>query len=578
MINKRLIKTSPTSMKFVRYTVLYQWIGLIFNMIALFTFAHILQCAYIGEITTPYLIKSLVTIIIAIIIRSLSSVKATKASYYASRTIKNDLRQKIYHKLLALGLNYNKVVSTSKVIQVSTEGVEQIEIYFARYLPQFFYSMLAPLTLFIVLGTMNIKVALILLICVPLIPMSIIAVNKFAKRLFKKYWSSYTALGDHFLDNLSGLTTLKVYGADEAYHKQMNKDAEHFRKITMKVLTMQLNSITLMDLIAYGGAALGIGFSLFAFYNGELTLCQCIFFILVTSEFFIPMRLLGSYFHVAMNGVSAAQSIFEIIDSNCVTEIIRDEKFTPGKIEINNLIFAYDDSRQILKDISLSTNETGLFSFVGKSGCGKSTIVSLLMGFQTDYLGEITIGGVSLNNISEQSLNMCIVKHQNYLFRGTIRDNLCIANKDATDEMLLLALKQVCLIEEIKSKGGLDYILLENGSNLSGGQRQRLALARALIRDASIYIFDEATSNIDIESETIFNNVMLNLAKHKLVLLISHRLANVIPSDKIFVLEKGVLVETGTHKELLANHGVYHKLFMAQAKLEEIYKGGQGNE
>ncbi len=567
MINKRLIQTAPESMGYVKKAVIAQWLGLIFNLMALGSFASIIHGAYVGEGS----VQIYVILVIAIVMRCICILMANNAAYNASKSVKKSLRKSIYDKLIALGLGYNEVISTSKVMQISTEGVEQIEMYFGRYLPQFFYSMLAPLTLFIVLASMNLTVAVILLVCVPLIPISIIAVNKFAKKLFHKYWGAYTDLGDHFLDNLQGITTLKVYGADEAFHKQMNIDAEHFRKITMKVLTMQLNSITLMDLIAYGGAALGIAFSLAAFYLGELNLGQTIFFILVTSEFFIPMRLLGSFFHVAMNGVAAAQSIFELLDmpdaqvSNKVTD------FKKGKIEFVNVDFAYNKNKLILNEITFSTESKGLFSFVGKSGCGKSTIVSLLMGFKLGFSGEIKIGGVSINSIRDLNKHLCIVKHQSYLFRGTIKENLQLANPSASDKDMLFALKQVELLGEIEAKGGLDFILQENGSNLSGGQRQRLALARALVRKADIYIFDEATSNIDVESENVFNGVVKQLAKTKIVILISHRLANVVDSDKIFVVAEGRLVEAGTHKELMENGRVYADLFSTQAELEDIY-------
>ncbi|OON90483.1 MAG: hypothetical protein ATN33_02855 [Epulopiscium sp. Nele67-Bin001] len=575
MINKRLVRTSPHSMKHVRTTVICQWIGLIFNLLALSAFAAVIQAAYVGNLTNLVIIQNALLIAVAILIRMATTLKANKAAYNASKTIKNDLRQMIYDKLINLGISYNQTISTSRVMQVSTEGVEQIEIYFGRYLPQFFYSMLAPLTLFIVIATINLKIALILLICVPLIPISIIAVNKFAKTLFKKYWGAYTNLGDRFLDNLQGLTTLKVYGTDGLYHKQMNNEAEHFRKITMKVLTMQLNSITIMDLVAYGGAALGIIFSLMAFYAGDLSLGQTIFIILVTSEFFIPMRLLGSYFHVAMNGVSAAQSIFEILDTNKTAENIKEGKFKTGPVQLKRVFFSYNDSKDIIKGISFKTATTGLYSIVGKSGCGKSTIASLLMGLQTGFGGEIQIGGVNLESIKDLNKHMCIVKHQSYLFRGTIRQNLKMANKRATDEQMLNALRHVQLLGEIEAKGGLDFVLQENGNNLSGGQRQRLALARALVRDAAIYIFDEATSNIDIESEVVFNNIIKNLAKNRLVILISHRLANVISSDRIFVLSEGMLVEEGTHEQLMENRRIYFDLFTTQAGLEAIYNSSQ---
>lgn len=579
MFNPRLIKLVPNSIHFIIHTVLYQWMGLLFNILATFSTAFLIEGLFFDKLTTHSILIAFGLIILAIVVRFTTNIKATRASYYASSEVKNKLRSLIYNKLLELGIHYNEEVSTSKVVQMASEGVEQIDIYFGRYLPQLFYSLLAPITLFIILSFLNIKVAFILLVCVPLIPISIIAVNKFAKKLFHKYWASYTGLGDHFLDNLEGLTTLKVYEADEYYNEVMNTDAEHFRKITMKVLTMQLNSITLMDLIAYGGAAIGIICSLIAFGNGSISLSETIVFLLLTSEFFIPLRLLGSFFHVAMNGMAAAKNIFALIDIESKDEIATTQAFKNGDIQISNVNFSYDEDRQILKDISMSIKQNSFVSIVGESGCGKSTIVSLLMGFNKRFEGHISIDGVPLGSIDSKSFmeNVCIIKHQNYLFKGSIRHNLLMGNKNATDEALLEALKQVNLYDFVMSEGGLEFMLTEGASNLSGGQAQRLALARALLHDASIYIFDEATSNIDVESEGIIYNIIKTLAKTKTVILISHRLANVVESATIFVLDKGKLVEQGTHEELLAHGKTYSNLYMSQQNLENIFEGGHQN-
>lgn len=577
MFNSRLVKLVPQSMHFVMQTVLFQWIGLVFNIIATFATAFLIEGLFFDQLTTASLCIGFCLILISILVRFWTNIKATRMSYLASSEVKNKLRSLIYNKLLDLGLHYNEEVSTSKVVQMSSEGVEQIEIYFGRYLPQLFYSLLAPLTLFIVLSFLNFKVAFVLLVCVPLIPLSIMAVNKFAKKLFSKYWTAYTSLGDHFLDHLGGLTTLKVYNADQHYNDQMNEDAEHFRKITMKVLTMQLNSITLMDLIAYGGAALGIIGALMAFSHGSITLSETIVFVLITSEFFIPMRLLGSFFHVAMNGMAAAKNIFTLLDlpSNATTE--NTTSFKNGDISISHLNFGYTKERQILKDISLTIKENSFVSIVGESGCGKSTLASILMGFGKQFEGQVNIAATPLNTIESKSFmeNVCIVKHQNYLFTGSIRDNLLVGRKNASDAELLEALKKVNLFDFVMAEGGLDFMLLENAANLSGGQAQRLALARGLLHDAALYIFDEATSNIDSESEQIIFDVIKNLAKTKTVILISHRLANVVTCDEIFVLEKGVLVEQGTHEQLLSKEGVYTNLFMSQKKLEDIFTGGE---
>lgn len=577
MFNSRLVKLVPQSMHYIMKTVLFQWIGLIFNIISIFTMAFLIEGLFWGQLTTISLCIGFSLILLTILVRFIANIKATRMSYLASSQVKNKLRSLIYNKLLDLGLHYNEEISTSKVVQMASEGVEQIEIYFGRYLPQLFYSLLAPITLFIVLSFLNIKVAFVLLVCVPLIPISIIAINKFAKKLFSKYWDSYTGLGDHFLDNLGGLTTLKIYEADEHYNKEMNKDAEHFRKITMRVLTMQLNSVTLMDLIAYGGAAIGIICALIAFNNGHITLSEMIVFLLITSEFFIPMRLLGSFFHVAMNGMAAAKNIFELLDLPEEIHTSQTQLFHNGDIELSNLNFSYTKERQILKDLSLTIKENHFVAIVGESGCGKSTLLSLLMGFNKHFDGNITIGGIPLHHINENAFmeNVCIVKHQNYLFKGSVRNNLLIGNKNASETQLLEALKKVNLLDFVMAQGGLDFMLNENASNLSGGQAQRLALARSLLHNANIYIFDEATSNIDCESEAIILDVIQDLSKTKTVIMISHRLANVIACDEIFVLENGVLVEQGTHEQLLKLNGVYTHLFMSQKYLEDIFTGGK---
>ena len=380
--------------------------------------------------------------------------------------------------------------------------------------------------MFTALSFINLKIALVLLICVPLIPASIIAVNKVSKKIFHKYWHSYTKLGDHFLDNLGGLTTLKIYEADNYYNEKMNQTSEEFRKITMKVLTMQLNSVTLMDLIAYGGAGIGIIFTLIEFSRHTITLSQAITFILLASEFFIPLRLLGSFFHIAMNGVASATNIFKLLELQNTSTEGAQFSFTNGDIEIKNLSFNYVPETEILKNISLKIPQNSLISIVGESGSGKSTIAALLMGFKQDFTGSITIHNTPIHNFSEKSLmeNLCIITHENYFFKGTIFENLTMANKTATPDDMLNVLQKVNLYDFVTSNGGLDFMLQENASNLSGGQAQRLALARALLHDAKIYIFDEATSSIDRESETVILSVIKELAHSKTIILTALRM------------------------------------------------------
>ena len=571
MINKRLVRLLSDGKKYIYGNIFFQWINLIANIVAIFLISSFISDTYYGNVTDAKLVRLIVILAIAVLTRVICNVASSKMSYLSSKKVKQVLRHKIMEKMLTLGSSYNEKVRTSEVVQVSVEGVEQIETYFGLYLPQLFYSLLAPLTLFAVIVFMSFTPAIVLLLCVPLIPISIAAVQTFAKKLLAKYWGKYTGLGDTFLENLQGLTTLKIYQADEYKNKKMNEEAEEFRKITMKVLKMQLNSITIMDIVAYGGAALGIILTVKQFVAGNIRLDQAIAIILLSADFFIPMRQLGSFFHIAMNGMAAIDKIFKILDLEVPEEktMIIPEK---GSIKVENLSFAYDESHNVLNDISIELLEQGMVSLVGASGSGKSTMASLLMKRSKNYSGKIFVGEVDFNEISEKSVmeNITYISHSSYIFKGSVRDNLLMAKADARDEELWDVLKKTNLADFFEADNGLDFEIAEAGGNLSGGQKQRLALARGLLHDSRFYIFDESTSNIDVESEEVILEQIKELAKHKGVLMISHRLANVVSSDKIFVLEKGQLKEEGTHEELLAMHGTYSTLWETQQSLENM--------
>lgn len=571
MINKRLVRLLSDGKKYIYGNIFFQWVNLIANIVAIFLISDFISDSYYGKVTDTKLIRLIIILAIAVLARVICNIASNKMSYLSSKKVKQVLRHKIMEKMLMLGSSYNEKVRTSEVVQVSVEGVEQIETYFGLYLPQLFYSLLAPLTLFAVIVFMSFTPAIVLLLCVPLIPISIAAVQTFAKKLLAKYWGKYTGLGDTFLENLQGLTTLKIYQADEYKNKKMNEEAEEFRKITMKVLTMQLNSITIMDIVAYGGAALGIILTVKQFVAGNIRLDQAIAIILLSADFFIPMRQLGSFFHIAMNGMAAIDKIFKILDLEVPEEktMILPEK---GSIKVENLSFAYDESHNVLNDISIELLEQGMISLVGASGSGKSTMASLLMKRSKNYSGKIFVGEVDFNEISEKSVmdNITYISHSSYIFKGTVRDNLLMAKVDAKDEELWKVLKKTNLADFFEADNGLDFEIAEAGGNLSGGQKQRLALARGLLHDSRFYIFDESTSNIDVESEEVILEQIKELAKHKGVLMISHRLANVVSSDKIFVLEKGQLKEEGTHEELLAMHGTYSTLWETQQSLENM--------
>lgn len=583
MINKRLINLCKESKKYIGLTVFSNWVVLLCNLIMILLIGKIINKVYYNiealkgggfkEFIRNDIGTYLLIFIGLLIVRFTFNVLYGYFSNKSSDVVKVKLRDMIYEKLLNLGLDYNKNLSTSSIVQSAIEGVEALEIYFGKYLSQLFYSLLAPITLFFVISFISFKAAVVFILCVPLIPISIIAIMKFAKRLLKNYWNNYSNLGETFLENLQGLTTLKVFNIDEIRHEKMNKEAESFRKITMKVLSMQLNSITVMDLIAFGGAALGSIVSLIAFKNGQINLGQTIIIILLSSEFFIPLRLLGSFFHVAMNGVAASDKIFELLDSKEREKNIIEDTSDLDKININlnDVTFSYDSKRDVLKNVSLNIKNKGFTAIVGRSGSGKSTIANLLLNTYEVNKGEIMFNNTNLNNISFDDIyeKIMLINTNSYIFNGTILDNLKIAKENLTDNEIQYALE----LSNLKSfvdglKDGINTKVGEGGSLLSGGQKQRLALARAVLSNREIYIFDEATSNVDVESEEIILDAINKLAKEKTVIVISHRLANVKNADVIYVLDNGEIVESGNHIELINKESYYFNMIKEQEFLE----------
>lgn len=553
MFNKRLLKEFTETKKYIIIMIFVKWISLLCNMTVFWCLAM-------------FLINNNVDLIFIILGCILVRLFFTKIFYKYSKIsadiVKYGLRCKIYNKLLKI--NYNTLMPTGEIVQISTEGVEQLEIYFSNYIPQFFYSLLAPFTLFLAISTMSFKIAIILLIMVPLIPMSIVFVQKLAKKLLNKYWGIYVGLSDSFLENLQGLTTLKVYNVDEKYAEKMDEEAENFRKITMRVLIMQLNSISIMDLFTYLGAGIGIILSVFEYRAGNLSFSETFFIIMVSSEFYLPLRLLGSFFHIAMNGNAAADKIFKLLDFK--EEEKEDVNIEKSNIEIKNLNFKYNE-KYVLKNINLTINQGEIVGLVGKSGSGKSTLVSLLMKEYTNYSGNIFIGDYEIKNISNNSIYNKIIKigNDSHIFKDTIYNNLCMGKKFLEEE-LIEVLKIVDLYEFVLENGGI-YSLISKGT-LSGGQRQRFALARALLYDVDIYIFDEATSNVDSDSEDKIISIIEKLAKIKTIIMISHRLKNVENVDKIYVLNDGMISEVGSHKELMDKKSIYYNLYLSQKELE----------
>ena len=582
MIKVRLIKLLSHAKKYVVLQVLWQWISLLAQILLIFTLTGMI--AGLFENTLPAFEICIPMILACITIRFLMEWLTSRTSYKASVDVKRILRSKIYDKLLRLGSAYRENVHTAEAVQLASEGVEQLEIYFGKYLSQFFYSLICPLTLFAILSFVNLRSATVLLICVPLIPLSIVVVMKIAKRLLKNYWGLYAELGDSFLENLQGLTTLKIYQADEKKACEMDVESQKFRHVTMKVLTMQLNSTSVMDIMAYGGAAVGMIVTLMQFRAGRVDLQGALMIILLAAEFFIPLRLLGSFFHVAMNGMAASDKIFALLD---LPEPEEKNGLFPEKLDsirFENVSFSYNNERKILQNINIECSR-GITSFVGVSGSGKSTIAGILMGRNKGYEGRVVIESVEtscqntveLQSVSESSLmkNMVLVNHEAYLFKGSIRDNLLMAKPNAADIELETVLSKVNLLDFVDANGGLDYQLTEAASNLSGGQRQRLALARALLLDPQVFIFDEATSSIDVESEEEIMAVIRELSKSKIIILISHRLANVVKSNQIYFLQDGKITEEGSHDQLMKIDGEYSKLYKKQKELEDFAGGAK---
>ena len=578
MVDKRLLSICKEPKKYIFLTVLANWISVICNIGIIVFVGSIIDKLHNNDLNfnMGVYIGYLAALMI---IRFIANYMAGKFSHHSSGKVRNILREKIYKKLLDLGVDYNDALSTSSTVQIAVDGVEQLEIYFGKFLPQLFYGLVGPLTLFAVMATISLKAALVLLVCIPLIPISIASVMKFAKRLLRKYWGIYTNLGDSFLENLQGLTTLKIFDLDEEKNVEMNEEAELFRKVTMKVLTMQLSSISIMDLIAFGGAGIGILIAVNELSAGRVSVGGAVIIILLSSEFFIPLRLLGSFFHVATNGMAAAEKMFKLLDTEVEEEptISKEDidKLKDISINVNNVNFSYDKERKILKNVNVKINNKSMVALVGESGCGKSTITNLLLKLKKVDSGEVTLNGININDIPFDVLRQKVsfISHNSYIFNDTIEANLRMGKKDASERELHDALKSANLYDFVMNLDNkLQTNVGEGGSLLSGGQKQRLALARMILTNPEVYIFDEATSNVDVESEDSILRTIYDLSKEKTVIVISHRLANIVNADVIYVLDKGEIAEFGNHKELMNNKSTYYNLYTKQSNLEDVYE------
>lgn len=575
MFDKRLLKLVPKARFLIAVDVFLQWIALMANIAVFVVIGFFLQQLLDGRLELSNVVTLLMLAIGALFVRFGCQMGAQRFGQKAAQTAKTTIRQAVYNKLTDLGPAYRESISTGEALQISVEGVEHLESYFGLYLPQLFYAVVAPLTLFICLAPLSFPTALTLFICVPFIPLSIVAVQKIAKRVMGQYWGTYTDLGAMFLESIQGLSTLKVFQADEARHTKLNTEAETFRQATMRLLVMQLNSITVMDLFAFGGAAIGIIVVLNQMAQGAVTFGAVFTIIFLSAEFFLPLRALGSFFHTAMSGMAAADKMFALLDTPNPLRGTR--SIDPHKVDIEcrNVGYSYDGERTVLEAVDLTIPQGSFVGITGESGSGKSTLAGIISGSLDRYSGAVYINKVELKEISQASLHETItyVSFASYLFEGTIRSNLLLAKPQATSEELWEVLGRCKLAEFVKASGGLDVPVAPEGANLSGGQRQRLAMARALLHDTPVYILDEATSNIDVESEAAIISLAQELAADKTVIMITHRLAALKNADVIFVMENGHVVEQGSHAALVAEgegalSGVYQRLWAQQSELE----------
>ncbi len=576
MIDFRLLKLIGKASQTIYLMTVLNTLGMILNIIIT---ALICFMLYNGMSPGTELYKLCflsLTILLAAGMRFFLGVQNEKLKSKLSTKVKRDLRQEVYTKTLKIALREHPDYKSASITQMSLEGIEQLDRWYTLYLPQFLFAFVAPFLLFSIILFIEPRTAWALLLSIPLIPLSILAVSRYAKRVFSKYWGIYLSMGDLFLDNLQGLRELKIFSADQLAQEKMNRSAEEFRRITMKVLVMQLSSIAIMDFVAFGGAGLAIVLTLQSGIQGNISTIKVLFLILLSAEFFLPLRALGSAFHIAMNGVSAGKKILTFLD---LPEETWGKEECPQirQISVESLSFSYG-KRVILEDLSMNFS-LGLWGIAGESGSGKSTLISLLLGSLEPDRGSVTVEGMANRTFERASFfsRVAFMGCHSHIFCGSIRDNFYLSCPDLEEKQMIEALEKVGLIEFARNSRGLDFQISEEGKNLSGGQKQRLVLAINLVSDKDVFILDEAFSNLDKESEEMVMRSIHHLARTKIVILVSHKLKNLVKCKRIFILSKGVKVKEGTHEELCLQGGDYASLYQKQIEWEKTVQSSKNS-
>ncbi len=571
MINKKLYKFCGNTKKYIFFAVLIDCIKLITSVAFAYVFAFLISGILSGVCVScnynKYIIGALLLGLIKIYLIKYSA----RFNFKVVREVKHSLRKSIYQKVLAMGMAYQDSLSTQELNHLSVEGVEQLENYYGSYLSQFYYALVSSLILFLSLVYFSFKIALILMLASLFIPALLQGIMKIVRNVQKKYWKKYATVGDMFLDSVTGITTLKIFEADADRSNKMDKSAEEFRKQTMRVLGMQLNSIMLIDWVVYVTSATVIIIAAKLYIDNNIDMFAFIAILMLSAEFFVPMRMLTAKFHVAMTGVAAGESILEFLE-------IENTRYEGTKvfeknanISLKNFHFAYNDETEILKGIDI-TFESGKFTaLVGASGSGKSTIASIISASLKSkdkvYYGSLHIEDMMQGEITK---NVIRIPHNSHIFYASVRDNVLMGKNNVSDEKIIDVLKKLKMWDFLQAKDSLDTMLLSGGKNISGGQSQRIAIARALIQDFNVYIFDEATSNVDVESEEIILDIIKELAKTKTVIYISHKMSVVSLADYVYVLQDGKISEAGKHNDLMKNKGLYHQLYTEQAELVNL--------